>query len=174
MGTISNEGAAVRRRLEKWAWVLLFLPALGGATFSLVFLFSGPTDLMTQELVGQAWAQWSAQQPDAAGLAELGFGLAGVNGFLVGVFGMVIAAGPYRRGERWAWYLLLLFPVLLLGAQYVNLKTGLGMDVDFPVLLAVMAAGLILPLRRFFGSRTDAAADPQSNSQDPMRPQSDR
>jgi len=162
MGAILNEEATVRRRLEEWAWVLLFLPGLGGAAFSLVFLFIGPTDLQTQELVGQTWAQWSAQQPDAARLAELGFGLAGVNGFLVGVFGMVIAAGPYRRGERWAWYLLSLFPVILLGSQYVNLKTGLGMDVDFPVLLAVMAAGLILPLRRFFGPRTDAAADPHA------------
>lgn len=154
----------MRRRLEEWAWVLLFLIGLGGAAFSLVFLFSGPTDLQTQPLVGQTWARWSAEEPDAARLAELGFGLAGVNGFLVGVFGMVIAAGPYRRGERWAWYLLSLFPVLLLGSQYVNFKTGLGMDADAPVLLAVMAAGLILPLRRFFGSRTMRQSDPHTDA----------
>jgi len=154
----------MRRRLEEWAWVLLFLPGLGGAAFSLVFLFSGPTDLQTQELVGQGWAQWSAEQPDGARLAELGFGLAGVNGFLAGVFGMVIAAGPYRRGERWAWYLLLLFPVLLLGAQYVNLKTGLGIDADLPVLLALMAGGLLLPLRRFFGPRRAGAPPPDASA----------
>lgn len=150
--------SVVRQRLEDWAWVLLFLPSLGGAAFSLVFLFRGPTDLQTEELVGQGWVQWSVEQPEAARLVELGFGLAGVNGLLVGVFGMVIAAGPYRRGERWAWYLLLLFPALLLGAQYVNAKTGLGMDVDAPVLLVVMVAGLALPLRKFFGTRVDPGA----------------
>lgn len=147
----------MRRRLEEWAWILLFLPGLGGAAFSLTFLFRGPTDLQTEDLVGQGWAQWSVQQPDAARLAELGFGLAGLNGLLVGVFGMVIAAGPYRRGERWAWYLMLLFPALVFGAQYVNVKTGRGIDADAPILLAVMAAGLLLPIRRFFGRRADAA-----------------
>ncbi len=147
----------MKRRLEEWAWIFLFLPGIGGAAFSLVFLFRGPTDLQTEDLVGQGWAQWSVQQPDAARLVELGFGLAGLNGLLAGVFGMVIAAGPYRRGERWAWYVMLLFPVLAVGAQYVNLKTGLGIDADLPVLLGLMAAGLLLPIRRFFGRRGDAA-----------------
>lgn len=149
------QGGAVWQRIQRWAWILLFIAGLGGAVFSLYFVFVGPTDIQTQDLVGQDWDEWSRQQPEAADLAELGFGLAGVNGFVAGVLGMAIAAGPYRRGERWAWFAMLSFLVLLVGAQFVNAKTGLGIDADAPFLLLVMALGLLLPLPRFFGHNGD-------------------
>jgi hypothetical protein len=62
------------------------------------------------------------------------------------ILALVLIVGPYRRGERWAWYTLRLMPLLLVG--YFVLSPELAMNLVLAILTA--ALGLILPYRRYF------------------------
>ena len=62
------------------------------------------------------------------------------------ILALVLIVGPYRRGERWAWYALWLMPLLLVG--YFVLSPELTMNLVLAILTA--ALGLILPYRRYF------------------------
>jgi hypothetical protein len=144
----------VLRRLQDWSWVLLVLVGLGGALFSLYFLLIGPTDLQTRELVGQDWSTWAERNQPADRLVALGFALAGLNGLVAGLLGIAIAAGPFRRGERWAWFAMASFLLVVAGAQVVNWRVGLGADKDAPVLVTLIVLALLLPLPKFFGEQS--------------------
>jgi hypothetical protein len=69
----------------------------------------------------------------------------------LGILVIVVAAVPYRRGQRWAWYALWVLPLALLGANInaVRLELNLG---PLPILLVVAVLGMLLPVRRFFAS----------------------
>lgn len=61
------------------------------------------------------------------------------------VLALAVILGPYRRGERWAWYALWLLPLLWF-SYFV-----LAPDVLYNLLFALLTAlGLILPYRMFF------------------------
>lgn len=82
----------------------------------------------------------------ADGLASAGMGL----------FGLLISAVPYRRRERWAWYALWFYPVF----WTVHLVAGLppGKDhVHQVVFILLSLAGLLVPVRAFFGPRAAAS-----------------
>jgi hypothetical protein len=75
-----------------------------------------------------------------------------------GVLTMGIAPVPFRRGERWAWYILWVWPIVLV-TQLVNsfLSTpggGLGWQLDF-AFIVVLSATLLISLRKFFAKKQD-------------------
>ena len=61
---------------------------------------------------------------------------------------MGIAAFPYRKGEKWAWYTCWIIPVLLI-IQLVNSRGGHGWQEDFAGIFVALA-GLFMPFRKFF------------------------
>jgi hypothetical protein len=114
----------------------------------------GPAPIDTtgvKTLTGLTWEQIVSQSPAAAkstsyfigqfGIAEAGFGL----------LTMGISALGYRKGERWAWYVLWFVPIILLGYVVTNFLAGTGTFwVELSVTLIVALLGLLLPIRRFF------------------------
>jgi hypothetical protein len=56
---------------------------------------------------GGSWAELAGASPLIAGYMTLLFRLYGVYCVLFGVMGSAIAATAFRRGERWAWWALL-------------------------------------------------------------------
>lgn len=68
-----------------------------------------------------------------------------------GILMATIAAIPFRRGERWAWYSMWTAP-LLLAIQFINSNFGSGWWADLG-LIPVTVAGLLLPYRRFFPTK---------------------
>ena len=79
------------------------------------------------------------------------------------ILALVLIVGPYRRGERWAWYTLWLMPLLLVG--YFVLSPELTMNLVLAILTA--ALGLLLPYRRYF---PDADQQPSRVRLDPENP----
>src|SRR4030095_8143696 len=84
-------------------------------------------------------------------LDEMDARIPGISGFLssisvqlgnfmlaTGVLLMGIAAFPYRKGEKWAWYTCWSIPILLV-IQLVNSRGGLGWQADFVGLLVALA-----------------------------------
>jgi hypothetical protein len=85
-------------------------------------------------------------------------------GIWEGVLGLMVAAlaaGPLRRGERWAWYTLWLFPAGL-ALSYVNLLLSGAFDAPgegdaafiwWALLFIVAVSSLLLATPRVFGRR---------------------
>jgi hypothetical protein len=56
---------------------------------------------------GGAWPELAAASPPIAGYMKLLFRMYGVYNVLFGLMGSAIAVTAFRRGERWAWWTLL-------------------------------------------------------------------
>jgi FtsH-binding integral membrane protein len=76
-----------------------------------------------------------------------GFGLAALG---LGVFTIAVSYVPYRKGEKWAWYITWYLPIFLLLATIANYADGGRSWALSLVLLIVALAGLLLPYRKFY------------------------
>ena len=139
----------VNRRMEaygKYAWMILFASAALGIFGGVALMF--PSDLTSQS----ARVLWLTR---AWGITWVGFN----------IFALVLSVGPYRRGERWAWYTLWLLPLLLL--SYFVLAPEITLNLVPAILTA--ALGLILPYRRYF-SEPEQPSRVRSTPGDPSPP----
>ncbi len=68
-----------------------------------------------------------------------------------GIFVMAISRFSYRKGERWAWYVLWLVPFALLSVIVNDLSAGQVSTgfIGIPFLILGLL-GLLLPYRKFF------------------------
>ncbi len=89
----------------------------------------------------------------AAGLQEPGGLQAGLSdGALaagMSFFGAAITLTAFRRGERWAWFVLWYYPAFFAAHTLAS-----GIAISGTPLLLLSMLGLLLPVRRFFGERT--------------------
>jgi uncharacterized membrane protein HdeD (DUF308 family) len=76
----------------------------------------------------------------AIGVASIGMGL----------FGILITTIAYRRRERWAWFALWYYPLFWTAHLLGGLPPGKD-HVHQIVFIALSVAGLLLPVREFFG-----------------------
>jgi cell division protein FtsW (lipid II flippase) len=120
-----------RKAYGRYSWIILFASTILGVFGGVLLMF--PTD-PTSQLPGALWI-----------VRAWGITLVGFN-----IFALVLSAGPYRKGKRWAWYTLWLVPVLLVG--YFVVVPNLSL---YLVLAILAALGLILPYRRFFPGREE-------------------
>jgi len=137
---------------EKYAWMFIsaigVLTLVGGAPHALGF----NTDPATAEgIVGMTLSELKASYPmffdlydfyfRGGGLSDMGFG------FLV----LMLSLTAYRKGERWAWYVLWSVPVFFLGFVAIAMSIGASGLLPFLMLFVVLSLlGLLLPFRRFF------------------------
>jgi uncharacterized membrane protein HdeD (DUF308 family) len=75
----------------------------------------------------------------AIGVASLGMGL----------FGTMITVIPYRRRERWAWFILWYYPVFWAAHLLGHLPPGQD-HIHQIVFVILSTAGLLLSMRTFF------------------------
>jgi hypothetical protein len=80
------------------------------------------------------------------------------------IFALSVIVGPYRRGERWAWYTLWLLPLLLVGYFVLTPQRPL-----YLVLVMLTALGLILPYRWYL-SEPEQPSRVRSTTEDPFPP----
>lgn len=138
---------------EKWyvkyAWIIIFV-------FGLLTVIAAPINLL-----GKPPNPPSPEGMTGLSLDAIGVKVPGILGYIssisrqlgnfmlaTGVLLMSIAAIPYRKGEKWAWYICWILPVLLV-IQLVNSRGGFGWQADW-VSLAIVLVSLFLPFRKFF------------------------
>ena len=139
----------VEKRYEKYAWIIIFI-------FGLLSVMTAPINLS-----GRPPDPPSPEGTTGLTLPEIGTRIPGILGYIssistqlgnfmlaMGVLLMGIAAVPYRKGEKWAWYTCWILPVLLV-IQLANSRGGFGWQADLVSLLLALA-GLFLPYRKFF------------------------
>lgn len=139
----------VEKGYEKYAWVIIFI-------FGFLAVITAPIILS-----GRPPNPPSPEGMTGLTLEEIDTRIPGMNSYIasisrqlgnfmlaMGVLLMGIAAVPYRKGEKWAWYTCWILPVLLL-IQLANSRGGFGWQADL-VSLLVALAGLFMPYRKFF------------------------
>jgi hypothetical protein len=106
------------KRLQRVAWILILVVDVGyiawgaGAAASPDRLLgpSGKAILPAgyEGYSGGSWSELSGASPVIAGYMTLLFRMYGLYCVLFGFMGSVIAITAFRRGERWAWWVLLI------------------------------------------------------------------
>lgn len=145
----------------KYAWMLLFVfwalhlilsardffPALQDVCLCLP---GGMTPI--QSGMGTTWAQLSSSNPRFANFLASTLIDDGISGVGLAVFGMVVAATSYRKGEKWAWYVQWSMPLGILAAQLnIYELTGSVMVIILAAIFTgVSLLALFLPIRQFF------------------------
>lgn len=72
---------------------------------------------------GASWSALAATSSASAGYMTLLFRMYGIYNVLFGLLASVIAATAFRRGERWAWWALLVGNTVALGSAIVYDRT---------------------------------------------------
>lgn len=144
----------VERAYEKYAWVILAvigaLIMIGGIPHSL----GVNSDPMTPEIIiGMGLSEFEASNPLFYDLYDFYLRGGGLSDMGVAFYIIVISATAYRKGERWAWYVLWSVPAFFLGHAAITMSFGASLAHLLPflaVFTTISIVGLLLPIRRFF------------------------
>lgn len=119
-----------RRRI---AWILILVVDLGclawgaGAAASPEHLLGpggkGILPAGYEGYTGGSWSALAAASSPTAGYMTLLFRMYGIYNVLFGLLGSAIAATAFRRGERWAWWALLVGNTVALGSAITYDRT---------------------------------------------------
>jgi cell division protein FtsW (lipid II flippase) len=136
---------------QEYAWILLAIIGVLFIIDGFMFLAGvNPDPPMFQNLLGQSLSSYSSQHPEAGTTITALLQSWGATMLGLGVFAIAVSYIPYRRGERWAWYIMWYLPIFMLLGAASNYKwSGESWPVDF-VLGLVSLAALLLPYRKFF------------------------
>lgn len=116
-GMDSGTWAAIVQRWRRVAWLVLVVADAGllawGAGAALIpTLLPGPGGVAIlpagyEGYTGGSWDQLVATAPETAGYITVIFRMYGIYIVAFGLLAVVIAATAFRRGNRWAWWTLL-------------------------------------------------------------------
>lgn len=144
-------GRSVEKGYEKYAWIIVFVFGLLTVIAAPINLRGTPPNPPSPEgMTGFTLDEMDTRIPGMLGYI---YGISRQLGnfmLAMGVLLMAIAAIPYKKGEKWAWYACWIIPVLLVIQIANSLATGGFLwQFDFGALV-VFLAGLFLPFRKFF------------------------
>ena len=131
------------------SWVLLAL--VGVATLVASLLSANVAYRSAQDQIGPVGLEeLAAGRGEVAAALRARRGTAAAFAAAYAVLFLSIVLGPYRRGDRWAWWALLagvlvLFGLTLLRVPALGTRAGVG---TAAVQLATVVAALLLELRR--------------------------
>lgn len=135
-----------RVTIPKISWMLVLAVAVL-SVLSALYVGLAPTADQT-ELQGRTWEQFARQDPEVAGLYSMDLALLGMSIGAFAVLAVVLAAIPYRRGERWAWYALWVVPLLWGGVAARMFIDQYSAGSVYAVAAAIAVVGLLIPIRR--------------------------
>lgn len=98
--------------------------------------------------------QFALQDPEVAYLFSRQLNILGLLGAGFGLLAAIVSSVPYRQGERWAWYALWLFPVMIgtVAARMLIDQYPAGYYYAAITTVALVAL-LLLPIRTFMSAR---------------------
>ena len=152
----------MRRRV---AWLLILLvdggdAAWGGMAAALPDRLPGPggTPILTagyEGFSGGSWADLASTAPPAARYMVLLFRMYGLFNLLFGLMAIAITVTAFRRGERWAWWTLLISNTIALGAAMTYDRTvhAIGpfeLSEYIGLALVYLALALTAPFRQHY------------------------
>jgi hypothetical protein len=125
--------ALALERARRFAWIIVLIPGVG------FLLWGGMAALAPEHLLGpgsvpilpagyegftrSSWPALAASSPAIAGYMTLLFRVYGAYNVAFGVLAVAITITPFRRGEGWAWWALLLGYTIALGSAMAYDRT---------------------------------------------------
>lgn len=110
-------------RLRRAAWLLIVVADAGillwGATAALApehLLGPGGAPILPAGYEGFSGGSWLELGPGARGFIEVLFRVYGAFNVAFGLLAIAVAATAFRRGEKWAWWVLLVGNTITFGA----------------------------------------------------------
>jgi hypothetical protein len=151
----------IEKFYEKYAWIILFVIGLTFLPAAVPHSLGFNTDPATVEsIIGMTLNEFEESYPmfydlylfyfRGGGLSDLGFS------FLI----IVISLTAYRSGEKWAWYAFWAIPAFFMGFMAIGLSIESSTSLLLPLTLfaSLSVLGLLLPIRKFFPSKTQSTA----------------
>ncbi len=149
-----HPGFLMDRVYEKYAWVILLAAGLLWLVVGIVAVFQpeGIFETDAQSVTKMPWSELKASSPLAADFVIFVYGQMGLLKISWSFFVLAIALTGYRRGEKWAWYMMWSVPVLLVSdALFSSIFIGdISQTLSFIPITTITLLGLILPYRKFF------------------------
>jgi hypothetical protein len=146
------------RVYEKYAWVILLLVGLLWLLVGFVAVFSpeGIFEADAQAVTKMPWSELEASSPTAANFVIFVYGQMGLLKISWSLFILAITLTGFRRGEKWAWYIMLLAPILLVSdAVFSVVFIGdINQALQFVPITTITMVGLLLPYRIFFPKKS--------------------
>jgi len=120
--------------------------------FVAVFQPEGIFEADAQSVTNMPWSELKASSPEASNFVIFVYGQMGLLKISWSLFILAITLTGYRRGEKWAWYILLLAPILLVSdALFSSIFIGdVSQTLAFIPITTITLLGLLLPYRKFF------------------------
>ena len=156
------------RAYERYGWVILFAVAVILALFGIGDLIQGSAadTAIVEGITGMTPDEIGAADPRIRVLIDQQARAVGGAFVVLGLLAAGIAWTSFRRGERWAWYALWTLPLLsalIFVVMFVSVDFTTGVLppplLSAPIFLGITVLGLLLPIRRFFGSKTAAGVE---------------
>ena len=142
------------RIYEKYAWVILLAVGLLWLLVGFVAVFSpeGIFEADAQAVTKMPWTDLKASSPVASNFVIFVYGQMGLLKISWSLFILAITLTGFRRGEKWAWYIMLLAPILLVSdAVFSVVFIGdINQVLSFIPITTITMIGLLLPYRVFF------------------------
>jgi hypothetical protein len=139
---------------EKYAWIILLAVGILWLVVGIVAVFQpeGIFEADAQAVTNSPWTDIKASSPEASNFVIFVYGQMGLLKISWSLFILAITLTGYRRGEKWAWYMMLLAPILLLtDAVFSVVFIGdINQVLQFIPITTVTLFGLLLPYRMFF------------------------
>ncbi len=146
------------RFYEKYAWVILLAVGLLWLVVGIVAVFQpeGVFEADAQAVTNLPWTDLKASSPVAANFVIFVYGQMGLLKINWSLFILAITLTGFRRGEKWAWYMMLLAPILLasLAVFSVVFIGDINQVLQFIPITAITMLGLLLPYRVFFPKKS--------------------
>jgi hypothetical protein len=105
------------------------------------------------ELAGRTWEQFASQDSEVAYLFSRQLQIIGLQGAGFGLLAAIVSLFPYRRGERWAWYGLWLFPLTIGAIAARMLVDQYPAGYYYGGITVIALAALLIPIRSFLRHR---------------------
>lgn len=151
---------------EKYAWILLFAIGVmilaGGVPHSLGLNTDPET---VQRIIGMTINEFQISNPSFFDLYTFYFRFGGLSDLGVAFFIIAISLTAYRKGEKFAWYILWFIPAFFIGCAAITLSTttvslesSLSLLLPITMFVILSLLGLILPYRKFFPSKPNLKA----------------
>ena len=132
-------------RLGRLAWVVILVADVGIVLYG-VLAVATPSLLAAgyERYTGASWASLVAQAPQTAAYLILTYRMVGGLNVALGITLIAIIVGPFRRGDRWAWFALLSGNLLGFGVPmtYDQITGAIGFFeiLEFVAIAAVLVA----------------------------------
>ncbi len=145
----------MERIYEKYGWVVFLALGLLWLVVGLnqIFLPESLLENDAQLVTDMTWSELKALSPVVSNLVSWLYGSLGVLKTSWSIMVLAITLTGYRRGEKWAWYTMLLavVGVLVSSALFNTIFVGdNSLMLEWIPITTLSLLGLVLPIRKFF------------------------